>query len=107
MYIIKTTENENGSRPPIQTWDSDLVPTGFSLIPDDLDLTNFYKYNGFVNLTIDEETGIVKDVQPNVEAWKNWNSSLPPEKEPKPTRLDAIEAQVTYTAMMTDTLPEG
>ena len=107
MYIIKTTENENGSRPPIQSWDSDLVPIGFSLIPDDLDLTNFYKYNGFVKLAIDEETGIVKDVQPNVEAWENWNSSLPPEKEPKPTKLDVIEAQVTYTAMMTDTLLEG
>lgn len=30
-----------------------------------------------------------------------------PEPEPeKPTKLDALEAQVTYTAMMTDTLLE-
>lgn len=27
--------------------------------------------------------------------------------EPEPTQLDRIEAQVTYTAMMTDTLMEG
>ena len=27
--------------------------------------------------------------------------------EPAPTRLDRIEAQTTYTAMMTDTLMEG
>lgn len=30
-----------------------------------------------------------------------------PEPEPEPTQLDRIEAQVTYTAMMTDTLMEG
>lgn len=29
------------------------------------------------------------------------------EPEPEPTQLDRIEAQVTYTAMMTDTLMEG
>ena len=29
-----------------------------------------------------------------------------PETEPEPTQLDIIEAQVTYTAMMTDTLLE-
>jgi len=30
----------------------------------------------------------------------------PPEEEVVPTQLDIIEAQVTYTAMMTDTLLE-
>ena len=30
-----------------------------------------------------------------------------PEPAPAPTQLDRIEAQVTYTAMMTDTLMEG
>lgn len=30
-----------------------------------------------------------------------------PEPEPEPTQLDRIEAQATYTAMMTDTLLEG
>ena len=29
-----------------------------------------------------------------------------PEQEPEPSQLDIIEAQVTYTAMMTDTLLE-
>lgn len=29
------------------------------------------------------------------------------EPEPAPTQLDRIEAQTTYTAMMTDTLMEG
>lgn len=54
----------------------------------------FFEYNGFV---------IVQDgvVTPNVEAWK---ASLPEPSEPEPSQLDMIEAQVTYTAMMTDTL---
>ena len=29
-----------------------------------------------------------------------------PEPEPEPTQLDRVEAQSTYTAMMTDTLLE-
>lgn len=43
---------------------------------------------------------------PNVEAWEAWKASLPEPKEPEPTWQDQIEAQVTYTAMMTDTLLE-
>lgn len=31
----------------------------------------------------------------------------PPEPDPEPTNFDRLEAQVTYTAMMTDTLLEG
>ena len=31
----------------------------------------------------------------------------PPPPEPEPTQLDRIEAQVVYTAMMTDTLLES
>ena len=30
-----------------------------------------------------------------------------PEPEEQPTQLDRVEAQITYTAMMTDTLLEG
>lgn len=30
----------------------------------------------------------------------------PPEPDPAPTQLDRVEAQATYTAMMTDTLLE-
>lgn len=31
----------------------------------------------------------------------------PPEPEPEPSDFDRLEAQATYTAMMTDTLLEG
>lgn len=39
-------------------------------------------------------------VEENGKAVQHW------EKEPTPTQMDIIEAQVTYTAMMTDTLLE-
>lgn len=46
----------------------------------------------------------------NVKDYKYINNEYvynPEPKEPeKPTQLDALEAQVTYTAMMTDTLLE-
>lgn len=32
---------------------------------------------------------------------------LPEPVKPEPTQLDRVEAQATYTAMMTDTLMEG
>lgn len=62
----------------------------------------FFEYSGFI---------VVRGgtVTPNTEAWEAWKASLPepePEPEPKPTQLDMIEAQVAYTAMMTDTLLE-
>lgn len=41
------------------------------------------------------------------EAWRVEDILEPvPEPEPEPTQLDRIEAQVIYTAMMTDTLLE-
>lgn len=60
----------------------------------------FFEYNGFV--TVENGT-----VTPNTEAWEAWKASLPEPTEPEPTQLDIIEAQVTYTAMMTDTLLES
>ena len=105
MNIIKI-ENQNGYYPPIQTWSQAVVPNGYAVIPDYVDTSVFYEYNGFVNLEI--VNNIVNDMTANVEAWENWKASLPEvtEKPVKPSQLDIIEAQVTYTAMMTDTLLE-
>lgn len=73
--------------------------------PDCVHLTDeqaavFFEYNGFV---------IVQDgeVTPNVEAWEAWKASQPEPTEPEPSAMDILEAQVMYTAMMTDTLIEG
>ena len=73
------------------------IPDGWAMVPEDLETPNF----PFGEATAEEVDGIM-----TVTAW----TPLPiPEPEPErnePTQLDIIEAQVTYTAMMTDTLLE-
>lgn len=50
----------------------------------------------------------------DINNWRYVNNTYvydplptPPEPEPEPTDMGRLEAQVTYTAMMTDTLLEG
>lgn len=106
MKIIKKEPNVSGAHPAPQTWTSSNIPSTHAVILDSLDMTAFYEHNGFVTLTIENNT--VVSYTPNVEAWEAWKASLPDpaEIEVEPTQLDKIEAQVTYTAMMTDTLLE-
>ena len=109
MYIIKLEANKSGARPPLQSWTSPKAPEGFALCPDEF-YEIFYSTSpaGFVNIEVEES--IVIGMEVNQEALNAYIASLPepePEKEPEPTQLDIIEAQVTYTALMTDTLLEG
>lgn len=126
MIIIQKKPNPSGAYPAPQTVDIEALPNGYAVIADTVDMAAFYAHNGFVTLTIesmkvdeivtfDEEGNEVKEpvyidtmtaYTPNVEAWEAWKASLPTPEEPKPTWQDQIEAQVTYTAMMTDTLLE-
>lgn len=70
------------------------------------------------------ETPIMKDIIEEIEmSWSEGNEEIAkreayngeyeivddgkPDPEEQPTQLDVIEAQVTYTAMMTDTLLTG
>lgn len=74
------------------------VPSGWAIIPEDMECENF----PFGEITVDDST------PPVVTSWTPGEMPEPePEPEPAPTQLDIIEAQVTYTAMMTDTLLEG
>lgn len=94
MTIIEITPLENGAHRN-QTGDFSTVPTGWAVIPSDLDTPNF----PFGTITVDDST------PPHVTSWTAGELPEPtPEPEPEPTQLDYIEAQVTYTAMMTDTL---
>ena len=115
MFIVKIDAYLDGSRDN-QTIDGATPetfpsPEGWAVVPDTLDTTDYYAYNGFVILTIETIDGVdtVTSYVPNVEAWEEWKASLPEVEEPveQPTQLDRIEAQVTYTAMMTDTLLEA
>lgn len=64
----------------------------------------YLQYNGFVKIISTDPV----EIEPNIEAWEAWKkaeSEKPlPESIPTPTQLDKIEAQATYTAMLTDTL---
>lgn len=84
MEIINITPNESGSYPPIQSWGMDELPEGYAVWPDELDASNFYRYNGFVVLTVETVGGVdtVTKYEPNVEAWEAWKASLPPDPEP-------------------------
>jgi hypothetical protein len=96
MKIIEIAPLENGAhRNQIGNFFS--VPEGWAVVPADLETENF----PFGDITVDET-----QTPPVVTSW----SPLPmPEPEvigEEPTQLDIIEAQITYTAMMTDTLLE-
>ena len=100
MYYLRPTPNPGGAYGAPQ---SSKAP-GLLELPDSL-LSEFLAYTGFVTLTVEGEA--VTAVTPDAEAWEAWKASLPPDLEPEPTQLDRVEAQATYTAMMTDTLLEG
>lgn len=107
MKIIHLIANESGSRPALQDWEYEILPEGYAWCPDEF-VGIFYSTSpaGFVNITVNEDT--VTEMTINQEALDAYIASLPEKTETisEPTQLDKIEAQVAYTAMMTDTLLE-
>lgn len=105
MKIIQISASENGGRPALQDWNGSTPPAGYVFCPDELAET-FYSTTpaGFVNITVEGDT--VTDMIVNQEALDAYIAELPEDAEPEPTQLDRVEAQATYTAMMTDTLLE-
>lgn len=93
MYINKNP-NPSGAYSAPQ---SNKFPDSVALT--DEQLTEFLKYNGFVNLTIEGET--VTAITPNLTAWEEWKDSLPPETEPEPTELEKLRADIDYLSIMT------
>ena len=85
MKTVYTEPNPSGAYPPIQEANFETCPEGMAEWPEELETETFYRYNGFVTLTV--EDGRVKDCQPNVEAWEAWKASLPPEPGPSPTEI--------------------
>ena len=94
MRIIEIAALSNGSHRN-QTGTFSTIPDGWAVIPDDMETPNF----PFGEITVDEST------PPTVTNWIPLPIPEPePEPEPEPTQLDRVEAQATYTAMITDTL---
>ena len=93
MKIIEIAPLSNGAHRN-QFGDLSIVPDGWAVIPDDMAIPDTFP---FVDITVQDgvvtsmTAGVVPEVEPDVET---------------PTQLDRVEAQATYTAMMTDTLLE-
>lgn len=93
MNIIQINANENGGRPPMQSWHG-APPAGYALVPDTLDVSTFYDFMGFVTLELDGST--VTAMTGNQEALDAYKASLPEPAEPEPTteeRVAALEAE--------------
>lgn len=93
MNIIQINANENGGRPPLQSWNG-APPAGYALVPDTLDTSVFYDFMGFVTLELDGST--VTSMTGNQEALDAYKASLPEPVEPPPTteeRVAALEAE--------------
>lgn len=96
MKMIEISALENGAHRN-QTYHG-VLPEGWAIDRDNLCKENF----PFGEVTVEEVDGLMA-----VTSWTPGEVPEPePEAEPEPTQLDIIEAQVTYTAMMTDTLLE-
>ena len=93
MNIIQINANENGGRPPMQSWNG-APPAGYALVPDTLDTSAFYDCMGFVTLELDGST--VTAMTGNQEALDAYKASLPEPVKPPPTteeRVAALEAE--------------
>ena len=93
MNIIQISANENGGRPPMQSWNG-APPAGYALVPDTLDTSAFYNFMGLVTLELDGST--VAAMTGNQEALDAYKASLPEPVEPPPTtdeRVAALEAE--------------
>ena len=80
MFIIRIEANPNGSRPPMQSWNSATAPEGFALVTD-AQKDVFYSTTpaGFVNITVKEENGtrVVDTIEVNQEALDAYKATLP------------------------------
>lgn len=103
MTIIEISTLSNGSHRNQTTSGVMTPPDGWAIIPTDMTTENFPFGEVEVAQTEIEGMGLVSVVT----KWIPGTIPEPePEPEPEPSQLDVIEAQVTYTAMMTDTLLE-
>lgn len=96
--ISKATYGDYALR-DIQTnsaWSGNPYGDDYAVVPDDM-VEDILATRGFCDIVLNEDgTEVVSFTALEVPEI--------PEPEDQPTQLDRIEAQITYTAMMTDTL---
>lgn len=98
--VVKIQTSTNNAHDVIEAINGHLVVNeGWALVPDGMRLENF----PFGTVEAEEIDGVM-----TVTRWTAGEIPVPPEPpEPEPSEQDRLEAQVYYTAMMTDTLLEG
>lgn len=97
MYMIEIAALDNGAHRN-QSYNG-VLPNGWTLVREDVSTLERFPFGELIAEEID---GVMTMTE-----WIPGEMPEPePEAEPEPTQLDIIEAQVTYTAMMTDTLLE-
>lgn len=102
--IIRKQPNPSGAYPAPQTWNGKKPPKGYVIFRDDVDLSVFYAYNGFVTLTIEGDT--VKAYIPNVEAWEARKAEQPEPAPPVPSNEERITELETENAALEDAICE-
>lgn len=96
MKLVKIEAFENGAHQN-QTINGELnnIPDGWAVIPDDMLIPDTFPF-----VYIEVSDGIVTSMTTGI-------VPAPEDITETPTQLDKIEAQVLYTALMTDTLLES
>ena len=96
--VISKEANENGWH-DLQTnsaWSCNPYGDDYAIVPEEM-VEGIMETCGYCNVELNEDgTEVVSFEKVPIPTF--------PEEEPQPTQLDIIEAQVTYTALMTDTL---
>lgn len=96
--VISKSANENGWRDlqKNSAWSANPYGEAFAVVPDEM-VEAIWETCGYCDIVLNEDgTEVVSFEATEIPVF--------PEPEPQATQLDLIEAQVTYTAMMTDTL---
>ena len=77
-------------------WSSNPYGDAFAVVPDEI-VESIMETCGYCDIVLNEDgTEVVSFTAREIPVF--------PETEPEPSQFDLIEAQVTYTALMTDTL---
>lgn len=104
MNFIEITPKDNGSHNnfsnPDLTYET-FNESGWAVIPESVGTPETLENFPFGTITVVDVDGV-----PTVASWVPGEIPETPAYEPPPSQLDKVEAQVTYTAMMTDTLLE-
>lgn len=103
MLIIEINALDNGAHNN-QTINESIsrIPDGWAVVPESVGTAETLENFPFGEVEVEEINGVM-----TVTKWTAGTIPEPePESELEPTQLDRVEAQVTYTAMMTDTLLE-